>query len=110
MTINSRVKGAAYERELVYQFRVAMPGSGAKRGLQFRGAEVPDVDIPVFWIEAKRGKKPNPRAALAQAKRDTDGRIPVAVVRDDRKPAFIVMELHDFLTLVEEWWPKHHKR
>ncbi len=44
----------------------------------------PDVDAPPFHVEAKREKKPSPRAALAQAVADAaPGRIPVAVLRDD---------------------------
>jgi hypothetical protein len=66
---------------------------------------VPDVDCPVFWPEAKRGRKPNVRAALRQA---TDaapkGRVPVAVIRDDRAEAFVALSLDDFLELVREWW------
>ena len=61
----SRRKGAAYERELVHRFRDAMPGAEIKRGFQYRdGGEAPDVDCPVFWVEAKRGKKPDQSASL----------------------------------------------
>ena len=102
----SRRKGARFERELVHQFREAMPGADVRRGLQWRGGdEVPDVDCPVLWLESKRGKKPNVRAALRQA---TDaapkGRIPLAVIRDDRAEAFVAMSLADFLELLREWW------
>ena len=106
MGAHSRRKGRRYEQELVHLFRDAMPGAEVRRGLQSRGGEeVPDVDCPVFWLEAKRGKKPNVRAALRQA---TDaapkGRIPLAVVRDDRAEAFVALSLDDFLELVREWW------
>ena len=102
----SRRKGRRYEQELVYLFRDAMPDAEVRRGLQSRGGvEVPDVDCSVFWPEAKRGRKPNVRAALRQA---TDaapkGRVPVAVIRDDRAEAFVALSLHDFLELVREWW------
>ena len=102
----SRSKGRRYEQELARLFREAMPGAEVRRGLQCRGGgEVPDVDCPVFWPEAKRGRKPNVRAALRQA---TDaapkGRVPVAVIRDDRAEAFVALSLDDFLELVREWW------
>ena len=108
MGVLSRRKGAGYERELVHRFREAMPGADIKRGLQYRdGAEVPDVDCPVFHVEAKRGKKPNVRAALAQADRDCrQGKIPVAVIRDDRQEAFVALPLNDFLDFVKEWWER----
>ena len=106
MGAHSRRKGRRYEQELVHLFRDVMPGADVRRGLQSRGGEeVPDVDCPVFWLEAKRGKKPNVRAALRQA---TDaapkGRIPLAVIRDDRAEGFVALSLDDFLELVREWW------
>lgn len=59
---HSRRKGAGFERELVQRFREVMPDATIRRGLQFRtGEETPDVDCPVFWPEAKRGKQPNVR-------------------------------------------------
>ena len=103
---HSRRKGATFERELVHLFRDAMPGAEVRRGLQSRsGDEVPDVDCPVFWPEAKRGHKPNVRGALKQAiDAAPQGRIPVAVIRDDRAAPFAVLQLDDFLDLVREWW------
>jgi hypothetical protein len=103
---HSRNKGASYERELVHLFREAMPGAEVQRGLQSRsGTEVADVECPVFWVEAKRGKKPNVRAALAQARAAApQGRIPIAIVRDDHAEAFVSLRLDDYLDLVREWW------
>ena len=105
MGARSRTKGANYERVLVHRFREAMPGAEVKRGLQCRGEETADVDCPVFWIESKRGKKPNVRAALKQATAAAPaGRIPLAVIRDDRAKAFVALSLEDFLDFVGEWW------
>ena len=103
---HSRRKGAQFERELVYRFREVMPGADVRRGLQSRGGEeVADVDCPVFWVEAKRGKQPNVRAALRQAEADAPkGRVPMAVIRDDRAAPFVVVPLEDFLDFVREWW------
>jgi hypothetical protein len=102
----SRRKGAAWERELVHRFREAMPGAEVRRGLQCRsGEEVPDVDCPVLWPEAKRGRQPNVRAALRQAEASApEGRIPIAVIRDDRAEPFVALSLEDFLELLREWW------
>ena len=102
----SRRKGAQYERALVRLFRQAMPGAEIRRGLQSRGGEeVADVECPVLWVEAKRGKKPNIRGALRQAiEAAPKGRIPIAVVRDDRAAAIVTLLLDDFLELVREWW------
>ena len=102
----SHRKGASYERELVHRFREAMPGADVKRGFQTRsGQEAADVECPVFWVESKRGKKPNMRGALAQAiEAAPEGRVPIAVVRDDRAEATVTLLLDDFLDLVREWW------
>lgn len=102
----SRRKGASYERELVHRFREAMPGADVKRGFQTRsGQEAADVECPVFWVESKRGKKPNMRAALRQAiEAAPEDRVPIAVVRDDRAEATVTLLLDDFLGLVSQWW------
>ncbi len=104
----SRRKGHDYERELVKRFRAVMPGATVRRGLQARGGEeVPDVECPVFWIEAKRGKKPNIRGALRQADQAClHGRVPIAIVKDDRARATVTIYLDDFLDIVEEWWER----
>jgi len=102
----SRRKGAQWERELVRRFREVMPDADVRRGFQARsGEEAADVECPVFWIEAKRGKRPNIRAALRQANEASSvGRVPLAIVRDDRSEATVTLALDDFLELVEEWW------
>ena len=101
----SRRKGADFERAMVHRFREAMPGLEVRRGLQSRGEEVADIDCPVFWPELKRGKKPNIRAALMQAiAAAPKGRIPIAIVRDDRAKELVTLLLDDFLELVFEWW------
>ncbi len=106
-----RDKGARFERELVHRFAEVMPGCKVKRGLQSReGADVPDVDAPPFWVEAKHRKQVSPGAALEQAQKDMEkagvakGRIPVAVIKKQRKKPFVVMDLDDFLEVVAVWW------
>ncbi len=83
-----------------------MPTADVRRGFQYRsGAEVPDVDAAPFWVESKRGRKPNVRAALRQVTSEAaPGRIPLAVIRDDRAEPFVALSLEDFLDLVSEWW------
>jgi len=105
---HSRRKGAGFERELVHLFREAMPGADVRRGLQCRsGEEIADVDCPVFWIEAKRGRKPNVRGALDQARASAPkGRVPLAVIRDDRGDAFAALPLEDLLDFIREWWER----
>lgn len=100
---SSRRKGHDYEREIARDMR-SLFGNQVKRGLQSRNGTfepVPDVDVPIFWIECKRGKRTNIKAALRQAQRDTDGRTPVAVCRDDRDRAIVAMDYTDWLQMVE---------
>lgn len=100
-----RQKGQRGERLLATVLRAAFPAFAAsiKRGWQSRvGCDDPDVcGLPGFWLESKCGKMPNPRAALQQAKEDAAGRaIPMAVIRDDRKPPFVVLDLTDMVKIL----------
>jgi len=100
-----RTKGAAFERWLVRKFNATLIGHPWKRGLQSRGggAEVPDLDGPVFHVEAKHQIRPNIAAALHQAEQDTDGRIPVAVTKANREEPIVSMRLDAWLALAEEY-------
>ena len=103
---SSRRKGHNFEREVANLFKEIMPGQNIRRGFQMRdGSEAPDVIMPIFWPECKRGKKPNIRAALKQSANDAKkGYIPIAIVKDDREAATVTILLEDFLGIVEEWW------
>jgi hypothetical protein len=104
----SRRKGAAWERALARRLRDALGDPDIKRGFQSRdGTEAPDVDLTGWWIEAKVGRKPNPRAALAQAiAAAPPGRKPVAIVKDDRKDPIAVLRLDDFIALITPVSPR----
>jgi len=103
--LRSRRKGHNWEREVARRFRDIF-GEDVKRGWQSRsGDDAPDVCIPHFWVECKRGKRTNPRAALRQANEaSSKAHVPLAVCKDDREDAFIVMSFDDYLDLVTEWW------
>jgi hypothetical protein len=105
----SRNKGARGERKTANELNETSPDHiQVKRGIgQVRaGDEVPDVDgIDCMWIEVKTTKRGNPRAALKQATEAAPpGRIPIAVIRDDRKEPFMVMAWPQFIELWEEYW------
>ena len=84
-----------------------MFGAGkVRRGLQYReGSDSPDVICPGFWIECKRGKRTNPRAALRQAIVDAKGKPvwPIAICRDDGEEGTVTLRLHNFVELLTEW-------
>jgi hypothetical protein len=112
MSKMQRNKGATYERDLANY--LTAHGLPAKRGIgQARSAsEVPDVDLGGFWIEAKRHKRTNPRAALAQAIEASahTTRMPVAVCRDNgthEDDALVAMRLVDWLDVVAYYEGAH---
>lgn len=105
MAKSQRVKGAAFEREIARLFAEDMPGADVRRGLgQTRsGSDCADVETPRFWVECKRRKRGNVRAALAQASEAAvGGRAPLAILKDDRKPAIASMYLDDWHDFVVE--------
>lgn len=99
----ARIKGANFERELARIISEKTPLE-ARRGLaQTRGggAEVSDVEIQYIHIEAKRHKRCNIKSALEQAINDSkvNGKIPVAITKDDRKEILCTMLLKDWIEL-----------
>ena len=104
---SSRRKGHNYERTLARELKAEFPDLDIKRGLgQSRdGADVPDVEFPGYWLEAKRQKKCNIKAALEQAREaaSRSGRpgplVPVAICKDDRQPAIVAMYMDDWIKL-----------
>ena len=104
---SSRRKGHNFERELTNILKARFPQLDIKRGLgQTRvGSECADVEMPDFWIEAKRGKRTNIKAALRQAISDSaaSGKTPVAVCRDDGNiQPTVTLLLVDFMKLLED--------
>lgn len=97
-----RRKGHSWERAVAAMLRPIF-GDKVQRGFQTRGGgkEAPDVDGTPYHLECKHGRLVNLRAAMAQAVRDTDGRIPVVVAKDDRTQPVALMLLDDWLILVE---------
>lgn len=97
-----RRKGHDFERKVAKELREIFPE--AKRGLnQVRLGEGADVEIPWFFIECKHHKVAPLRSALKQAQDNTDGRMPVAICKDDRADPIVLMTYEDFkkiLTLV----------
>ena len=105
MSKMQRDKGARWECDVVNRFKAA-GFSDAKRGFQARGgaAECADVSAGPFHVECKVGKRPPIRTALTTAVTTCPAAvIPVAVIKEDRRPPFVVMQLDDFLEFAEEW-------
>ena len=105
---SQREKGKRFERLVASQFRAI--GFDAKRGWQCRsGDDAPDVDIPYWWVECKHHRKVPWRAAYKQACESRDSRAPIAVCKDDKADAVVIMGARDFFELVEEWLERGEK-
>ena len=94
----SRNKGARGERQTAKELSAVMQGYEVRRGIQNRtGGDAADIEgAGRLHVEVKTGKRPNPRAALAQAEADAKPeRVPMAVIRDD--DAYVFMRWRTFL-------------
>lgn len=107
----SRDKGKRGEREVAERFREA--GFDAKRSVgQSRcGSDAPDVvvdGLPWLWVEVKRGKKTNIRAALAQARfQCAADQVPISITRDDgEREAVVSMDWPLFAKVLKKAYPE----
>ena len=102
MTINSRAKGAAGERELADFLR--QHNVVARRGQQFHGGPgSPDVvtDLDGIHFECKRVEKGSLYDWMEQATKDAGTNIPVVAHRRNRKDWVAILPLDKFLELVK---------
>ena len=98
--MNSKRKGCYGERELCMW--LTAHGYPARRNEQryIGGKGTPDVvaeGLERFHFEVKRVERLNVPAAMQQAERDADGRIPAVVHRRNREPWLITMHLEDWI-------------
>lgn len=103
MAVNSRRKGAEFERKLAGILREY--GFDSRRGQQYSGAngDADVVGLPGVHIEAKAVEKLNLYDAMAQSKNDArEGEIPVVVHKRNRKAILVTMELPEFMELYQE--------
>ena len=100
--VNSRDKGKRGELEFSKVCREQ--GYDCRRGQQFSGIEGEDVvGLPFIHIEVKRTEKFSLYDALAQAKRDAQGKIPIVAHRRNNCEWVVVMSVDDWFTLYREW-------
>lgn len=101
-----RRKGHDFERKIANLFRVVYPE--AARGIQTRGGskDAPDVDGTPWYIECKKGKRTNPKAAFEQAVEaimaSGDNRPPLAITKDDGGTALVTMSLGAFIAIMSD--------
>ena len=104
MSKYQRTKGHNFERWVVNALKDA--GIPAKRQLQTQGGGKQcgsDVRAPSLGLEleCKVGARPNVKAALEQAERDSKSKWQVAVCKWDRQEPIVAMRWSDFVRLLK---------
>ena len=106
MAVNSKQKGARFERSLASKFREY--GYEARRTAQYCGntGEASDVvGLPGIHIEAKHQETMRLYEWVSQAKRDAEGtgRLPVVFHKKNNAEILVTMTLEDWMNLYREW-------
>lgn len=104
MAINSKQKGARFERELASKLREH--GYDTRRTAQYCGntGDAADVcGLPYIHIEAKHQERMQLYDWMAQAKRDAKDGLPAVFHKKNYAPILVTMELDDWMALYREF-------
>lgn len=105
MPINSRNKGARFERLLASKFREY--GYDCRRSQQYCGAngDADVIGLPGIHVEAKAVEAMRLYDWMAQAKRDAagTGEIPAVFHKKNHAEILVTMEFDDFMRIYREW-------
>ena len=106
MAVNSKQKGARFERQLASRFREY--GYQARRTAQYCGntGDASDVvGLPGLHIEAKHQETMRLYEWMAQAKRDSGGtgKLPAVFHKKNNAEILVTMTLDDWICLYREW-------
>lgn len=104
MAINSRAKGARFERTLAGKLRDH--GYDCRRGQQYCGAngDADVIGLPGLHIEAKHVERLNLYDAMAQSKHDArPGELPCVMHKKNNCEILVTMELSDFMEIYKDW-------
>lgn len=105
MAVNSRAKGARFERTLASKLREY--GYDCRRGQQYCGAngDADVVGLPGIHIEAKACEQMRLYEWMSQAKRDSEGtgRLPAVFHKKNNAEILVTMRLEDWFNLYREF-------
>ena len=105
MAVNSKAKGARFERHLASKFREY--GFDCRRGQQYCGAngDADVVGLPGIHVEAKHQERMQLYDWMAQAKRDAAGKgnLPAVFHKKNNAEILVTMRLEDWMNLYREW-------
>ena len=101
--MNSRNKGATFEREVIKAFKDYL-GVDCKRNLEQWRSGGDDIELPPYSIECKRRSKIAIYDWWDQACKSADAKKmqPILIVRADREETLVVMDLREFIRLIRE--------
>lgn len=109
MAVNSKQKGARFERSLARIFR-EYGYDEARRTAQYCGntGEASDVvGLPGLHIEAKHQETMRLYEWMSQAKRDAEAggenRLPAVFHKKNNADILVTMRLEDFMNIYREW-------
>ncbi len=109
MAVNSKQKGARFERSLARIFR-EYGYADARRTAQYCGntGEASDViGLPGLHIEAKHQETMRLYEWMSQAKRDAEAgggkRLPAVFHKKNNADVLVTMRLDDFMNIYREW-------
>lgn len=103
--VNSREKGARYERHVASLFR-SEGFDTARRGQQYNGLDGDDVTgVPGIHIECKHVEKLNIYDAVDQSERDAkDNELPVVFFTKNYHDDLVAMKAERFMTLYHAYF------
>ena len=106
MTVNSKQKGARFERLLASRFREY--GYQARRTAQYCGntGDASDVvGLPGIHVEAKHQERMQLYDWMGQAKRDSKGtgNIPAVFHKKNNHEILVTLRFEDFMTIYREY-------
>ncbi len=112
MAVNSKQKGARFERLLASKFREH--GYDARRTAQYCGntGDASDVvGLPGLHVEAKHQEQMRLYEWMSQAVRDAEAggesRLPAVFHKKNNADILVTMRLEDFMNLYREWEAGH---
>ena len=104
MAVNSKQKGARFERLLASKLREY--GYDTRRTAQYCGntGDAADVcGLPYIHIEAKHQERMQLYDWMAQAKRDAKEGMPTVFHKKNNAPILVTMEFDDWMTIYREF-------
>lgn len=106
MPVNSKQKGARFERQLASLFREQ--GYNARRTAQYCGntGDASDVvGLPGIHVEAKHAEQMRLYEWMAQARRDSkkSGSLPAVFHKKNNAAILVTMELEDWFNIYREY-------